>query len=90
MDQPHIRAESPANAIRRVVDEWIIFSDSGQWERFDRCWHDDGFMAATWFQASAPDFIAGRRAGLEPGVSIIHFNGRTASRPTASVLPQIP
>ncbi|MEZ5651040.1 MAG: nuclear transport factor 2 family protein [Burkholderiaceae bacterium] len=79
MHRSQTRPESPADAIRRIVDEWIIFSDSGQWERFAQCWHDDGFMAATWFQASAKDFIAARREGFERGVSIIHFNGAHTS-----------
>ena len=34
--------------IREIVDNWIIFSDSGDWDRFAECWHEDGFMAATW------------------------------------------
>ena len=37
-------------AIREVLDNWIVYSDGGDWERFRRCWHDDGRMMATWFQ----------------------------------------
>ena len=62
-------------AIRELVDNWIIFSDSGNWERFAECWHEDGFMAATWFQAPASDFIKARKEGFEKGISIIHFHG---------------
>jgi len=61
--------------IRELVDNWIIFSDSGNWDRFAECWHEDGFMAATWFQAPAHEFIAARKKGFENGVSIIHFHG---------------
>lgn len=61
--------------IRELVDNWAIFSDSGNWLRFAECWHDDGFMCATWFQAPCQDFIAARRKGFENGVSIIHFHG---------------
>jgi hypothetical protein len=61
-------------AIRELVDQWIIASDSGLWPLFDEVWHDDGLMAATWFQASAADFAAARRKGFENGVSIIHAN----------------
>jgi len=61
--------------IREIVDNWIIFSDSGDWDRFAECWHEDGFMAATWFQASAADFVRARREGFEKGVSILHFHG---------------
>ena len=62
-------------AIHEIVDNWVIFSDSGNWDRFAECWHDDGFMSATWFQASAKDFIKARREGFEKGVSIIHLQG---------------
>jgi hypothetical protein len=61
-------------AIRELVDQWIIASDSGLWDLFSELWHSDGIMAATWFQASATDFAAARRKGLEAGVSIIHAN----------------
>ena len=59
-------------ATREIADNWVLFSDSGDWERFAECWHNDGFMAATWFQAPAKDFIKARREGFEKGVSRIH------------------
>lgn len=62
-------------AIQELVDNWIIFSDLGDWDRFAECWHDDGFMAATWCQGSVKDFIKNRQAGYDKGVSIIHFHG---------------
>lgn len=61
--------------LQELVDNWAIYSDSGNWQRFAECWHDDGFMCATWFQAPCADFIAARRKGFENGVSIIHFHG---------------
>lgn len=61
-------------AIRELVDQWIIASDSGLWGLFDEVWHRDGVMAATWFQAPATEFAAARRKGFEAGVSIIHAN----------------
>ena len=65
-------------AIRELIDNWVVWSDSGDWERFATVWHDDGWMTATWFQGPATDFIAARRAGFERGVSIIHFLGGTS------------
>lgn len=61
--------------IQQLVDNWAIFSDSGNWTRFAECWHPDGFMCATWFQAPWKDFIAARQQGFDNGVSIIHFHG---------------
>ena len=65
-------------AIREVIDDWVIASDSGDWERFATVWHDDGWMTATWFQGPATEFLKARRAGFERGVSIIHFLGATS------------
>lgn len=62
-------------AIREIVDQWVIYSDAGDWERFAALWHDDGFMSATWFQAPAAQFVERRREGWERGVSIIHLQG---------------
>jgi hypothetical protein len=63
-------------AIREVVDNWAIWRDAGDWERFATCWTDDGWMMATWFQGPADDFIKVSREGFERGVSIIlHFLG---------------
>jgi hypothetical protein len=66
-------------AIREVIDNWVIWSDSGDWDRFATVWDEDGFMTATWFQGPASAFIAARRAGFERGVSIIHFLGAHTS-----------
>ncbi len=64
-------------AIGEVVNNWVLWSDSGDWERFATVWHDDGWMTATWFQGPAAEFQKARRAGFERGVSIIHFLGGT-------------
>jgi hypothetical protein len=64
-------------AIVEVVNNWVLWSDSGDWERFATVWHDDAWMTATWFQGSAKEFQNARRAGFERGVSIIHFLGGT-------------
>ena len=62
-------------AIREVIDNWAIWSDSGDWDRFRTVWHDDGRMSATWFQGTAEEFVRVRREGWEKGVSILHFLG---------------
>jgi hypothetical protein len=65
-------------AIREVIENWVIWSDSGDWERFRTVWHEGAFMSATWFEGSAEDFVRVRREGFERGVSIIHFLGGTS------------
>ncbi len=62
-------------AIRQVVDDWVVYRDAADWERFRTVWHDDGYMMATWFQGTADEFIAMSRDGFEKGVRILHFLG---------------
>jgi hypothetical protein len=64
--------------IRDLVENWALWRDAGDWERFAGVWHDDGFMMATWFQGPAADFIRVSREGFERGVSILHFLGGTS------------
>ena len=64
-------------AISEVVNNWVLWSDSGDWERFATVWHDGAWMTATWFQGPATEFQKARRAGFERGVNIIHFLGGT-------------
>lgn len=61
--------------IRELVENWAVWRDAGDWERFRTVWHDDGVMMATWFQGTAEEFIAVSRKGFENGVSILHFLG---------------
>src|SRR5579862_2470217 len=62
-------------AIRELVENWALWRDAGDWERFRSVWHDDGRMMATWFQGTADEFIAMSKAGWDKGVSILHFLG---------------
>ena len=62
-------------AIREVIENWVLWRDAGDWERFGGVWHDDGYMMATWFQGPASEFIRVSREGWDRGVSILHFLG---------------
>ncbi len=64
--------------IRELLENWVVWSDSGDWERFRTVWHEDGYMFATWFQAPAQDFVNARRDGWNKGVSIIHTLGSSS------------
>ena len=57
-------------AIRQLVENWALWRDAGDWERFATVWHPtEGWMTATWFQGPARDFIAASRQGFDAGVS---------------------
>jgi hypothetical protein len=61
--------------IIEVVQNWAVWRDAGDWERFRTVWHDEGWMTATWFQGPAAKFIEVSKAGFDKGVSILHFLG---------------
>ena len=61
--------------IREVVENWAIWRDAGDWERFRGVWHPGATMMATWFQGPAERFIEVSREGWNKGVSILHFLG---------------
>ena len=73
--------------IRELVENWVVWRDAGDWERFATVWHDDGFMMATWFQGPAPEFIRVSREGFERGVSILHFLGGSSVELAAKAPP---
>lgn len=66
-------------AIRETVENWVVWRDAGDWDRFATVWHRDGWMTATWFQGPAAEFIRVSREGFEKGVNILHFLGGHAS-----------
>jgi hypothetical protein len=65
-------------AIKEVVDNWAVFRDSGDWERFRTVWHKEGYMMATWFQGPFEEFIRVNKEGWDKGVSILHLLGGTS------------
>ena len=65
-------------AIKEVVENWAVFRDSGDWEKFRTVWHEEGVMMATWFQGPFEEFIRVNREGWNKGVSILHLLGGTS------------
>jgi hypothetical protein len=64
--------------IKEVVENWAVFRDSGDWERFRTVWHKEGYMMATWFQGPFEEFIRVNKEGWDKGVSILHLLGGTS------------
>lgn len=61
--------------IRELLDNWVVWRDAGDWDRFATLWHPDGRMNATWFSASATEFIAGCRKMFDAGMVGLHLLG---------------
>jgi hypothetical protein len=62
-------------AIRELVENWVLYRDAGDFDRFATLWHDNGRMITTWFEASAPDFIDRSRKAFEAGTRVLHMQG---------------
>jgi hypothetical protein len=61
--------------IRELVENWAVWRDAGDWDRFRTVWHEDGWMNATWTQGPFEHFIQMTIEGWARGVSILHFLG---------------
>jgi hypothetical protein len=61
--------------IRDLVENWAVWRDAGDWDRFRTVWHPDGWMNATWTQGGFEHFIQMTIEGWAKGVSILHFLG---------------
>jgi len=64
--------------IRQLIDNWVVWRDAGDWDRFATLWLPEGRMVATWFQASATDFIARARRAWDQGAMVYHSLGGTS------------
>jgi hypothetical protein len=64
--------------IHELIQNWVIWRDGGDWERFATVWHEEGRMNATWFQGPALDFIEANKQGWRKGVRIFHTLGGTS------------
>ena len=61
--------------IQALLQNWAIWRDAGDWERFRTVWHPDGRMMATWTQGTGDEFIEISKQAWAKGVSILHFLG---------------
>jgi hypothetical protein len=72
------RDTADRQAIRDLVENWVMWRDGRMWDRFRTLWHKDGQMWATWFQGSYEDFIRVSQEGYDHGVRIMHRLGGTS------------
>src|SRR5579864_12483 len=61
--------------IRELVENWALWRDANDWDRFRTVWAPEGRMMATWTQGTFEEFIAMSQAGFAKGVRILHFLG---------------
>ncbi|MBI1203614.1 MAG: nuclear transport factor 2 family protein [Rhodopseudomonas sp.] len=63
------------SAIRDLIENWVLWRDARQWDRFRTLWHPEGQMWATWFQGSFEEFITVSQEGYAKGARIMHMLG---------------
>jgi hypothetical protein len=68
-------AAADRQAIRELIENWVVWRDASDWDRFRTVWHPEGRMMATWFQGPAEEFIKVSQEGFDRGVRILHFLG---------------
>jgi hypothetical protein len=61
--------------IRELIENWALWRDARDWDRFRTVWHEDGRMMATWWQGPFEEFIRVSQEGWDRGVRILHFLG---------------
>ena len=74
--------------IRELLQNWAIWRDAGDWERFRTVWHDDGRMMATWLQGTGRRVHRSQPSRLGPRASascISSAASRSTSRDTRAI-----
>ncbi len=59
-------------AIRQLIEDWILWRDTGDWERLGAIWHPDGFIMTTWCEATAAEFMERSRKAFAAGLQVYH------------------
>lgn len=61
--------------IRELLENWVVWRDSGDWERLRTLWHPAGRMVATWTEGTGDEFVAMSQAAWAKGISALHRLG---------------
>ncbi len=62
--------------IEALISDWVVFRDSGDFDRLRAIWATDGMMNATWFRGGADEFVAGSRKMFGAAIpSVLHMLG---------------
>ncbi len=69
------REREDRQTIRELIENWAVWRDARDWNRFRTVWHADGRMMATWFQGTFEEFSRVSQEGWDRGVRILHFLG---------------
>lgn len=68
-------AAADRQQIRELLENWVVWRDSGNWERLRTLWHPAGRMVATWTEGTGDEFVAMSEAAWAKGRSGLHRLG---------------
>ena len=69
---PNKRMTDDHLEIRRLIENWAFWRDSGDWNSLATVWHPEGRMVTTWYKSSAADFVERSRRAWDEGVKVFH------------------
>jgi hypothetical protein len=75
LDRGRTTSDADDAAIRNLLNNWVMWRDTGDWDRLAGAWHSEGRMIATWFEGPADQFIRASRAASEAGIMSAHVLG---------------
>jgi hypothetical protein len=61
--------------IRRVIEGWALWRDTGDFDRLRATWHGDGRMVTTWSDGSADEFVTLAKTAWTKGMDVAHVLG---------------
>lgn len=63
-------------AIRELVENWSIYRDNREWDKFLEVWHEGGVMMTTWGGKATPqEFAEAATRGFAKGDRMLHIVG---------------
>ncbi len=61
--------------IRRVIENWALWRDTGEWDRLATVWHPEGRIVTTWCEVAGHEFVGRSRKAWEAGLKVLHVMG---------------
>ena len=59
-------------AIKQLIEDWVLWRDSGDWDRLASTWWPDGFIMTTWCEATTAEFMERSRKAHAGGLQVFH------------------
>jgi hypothetical protein len=59
--------------IRELGERWVLYRDSGDWERFRTVWHQGGSIETLWYQGPWEGYLEGSRQAWGRGMASVHY-----------------